>query len=92
MLEKRRKPLASTWLTMKPISSMWAATITLAPRPRLTAIRLPSVSVRTESARPRISFLICSRIRSSLPDGPWVSVIRLMRSFMMDPCVCILVG
>ena len=67
-LVTRAKPRASMWLTIRPISSMCAASATLRPprpRPLRIAIRLPMGSTVTESANPAISERTRSRTASS---------------------------
>src|SRR5919112_6837158 len=73
----RRKPLSSTYFTRKPISSVWAATITRAsPLPRFVPITLPSASVLTSSVRVPSSSRATSRCFSSRPGTPGVSIRR----------------
>ena len=76
----RMKPRSSIALTMKPISSRWAATITfsggaspLVRDARRTAIRFPSRSTRTSSAWGSSSARARSRTASSQPDTPGAS-------------------
>src|SRR5680860_1471262 len=62
------------WLTMKPISSMWADSIRRGPPPPARrAIRLPRGSTSIESTTGSSSVRTTSRMRSSRPDGPGVS-------------------
>src|SRR4028119_461327 len=73
-----RKPLSSMCLTRKPISSVWAATMTRTPssRPFLVPITLPRASVRTSSVRPPSSSRAISLCCSSRPGTPGVSINR----------------
>src|SRR5215212_2450282 len=74
----RTKPLSSTCLTKKPISSMCAATITRAfSEPRFVPMTLPRESVRTSSVRELSSSRAISRCLSSRPGTPGVSMSRL---------------
>src|SRR5215204_3035061 len=75
---RRTKPLSSMCLTKKPISSVWAATITRpSPLPFFVPITLPRASVRTSSVREPSSSRAISRCRSSRPGTPGVSINRL---------------
>ena len=38
------------WVTIRPMESMWAHSITLGPLPRFRTIRFPRVSAATSSA------------------------------------------
>ena len=76
----RMKPRSSIALTMKPISSRWAATITfsggaspLVRDARRTAMRFPSRSTRTSSAWGSSSARAKSRTASSQPETPGAS-------------------
>ncbi len=86
MLVKRRKPCAVMWVAITPISSMWAATITLSgfsAAPRLRMMRLPIASTDTSSACGSTSGRIRSRTPSSNPDGPKASTRERIKSFMV---------
>ena len=72
-----RNPFSSIYRTMKPIWSICDASMTLVGFfflvvGFLTQMRLPRLSVLTESKMPLISFLISSRTRCSRPGVPGV--------------------
>src|SRR5660398_233870 len=71
---KRRKPSSSIYLTIKPISSICAAIITLGPSPLLTPMTLPMVSTFTSSTRGASSSATNLEISSSWPETPCASV------------------
>src|SRR5271157_1314232 len=85
----RRKPLSSIYLTISPISSMWAASITFDLLPCLTAIRFPMGSSVISSTYPLSSFFIRANTLPSLPDTPWVlDNFRKSSLTMLISCSC----
>ena len=84
MFENLIKPLSSMYLTIKPISSIWEASITLGAffSPFLVAIRFPILSVSIVSATSFNSRVIISAIFSSLPDTPGAKDSSLINSIL----------
>ena len=64
----RRKPRSSTWVTISPISSMWAASISRVPPPSRTPTTPPSGSSSTRSQS--ASQLGLGRRPAPAPRGP----------------------
>ncbi len=77
------KPLLSMCLTMKPISSMCAASMTRRScLPRFQATTLPRRSTLISSTNGRSSSMTMARTRSSCPAMPGVSANRLSRGML----------
>src|SRR5665811_1409559 len=84
----RRKPFSSMYLTMKPISSMWAAIMMEGPVPFLVPTTLPMPSVVTSSTSGSSSAARSEATAPSWPDTPCASAKRVSRrwiSFMQVP-------
>src|SRR5690606_33739110 len=79
MAVKRRKPSSSIFVTMRPISSMWAAIMSRGRRsaagavPARLAMTLPSASTRTSSQKGLSASATSCATERSEPDGPAVS-------------------
>src|SRR5208283_344583 len=86
----RRKPLSSIYLTMSPISSIWAASITFDLLPCLTAIRFPMGSSVISPTCPLSSFFIRANTLPSLPDTPWAldNFRKSSLTMLLHTCCC----